>query len=91
MSDEPMAGGGSAGGTGTADPSADPGGGGGLVNLNSADAALLETLPGVGPATARNIVSHRESSGPFGSVEQLMEVSGIGPAKFAQMKDLVTV
>lgn len=91
VSDEPMAGGGSAGGTGTADPSVDPGGGGGLVNLNSADAALLETLPGVGPATARNIVSHRESSGPFGSVEQLMEVSGIGPAKFAQMKDLVTV
>lgn len=91
VSDVPMAGGGNVGGTHSGDGGGDPGAGGGLVNLNQADAALLETLPGVGPATAQNIVSHRESSGPFGSVDQLMEVSGIGPAKFAQMKDLVTV
>ncbi|WP_151529128.1 MULTISPECIES: ComEA family DNA-binding protein [Corynebacterium] len=64
---------------------------GGKVALNSADSAALETLPGVGAATAAAIIAHREASGPFESVDQLLEVKGIGPAKFEAIKDLVTL
>lgn len=64
---------------------------GGPVNLNTADVAQLETLPGVGPATAAAIVDHRERNGPFGAVEGLLEVRGIGEAKLAQMRDMVRV
>lgn len=63
----------------------------GPVDLNTADAALLETLPGVGPATAAAIVDHRERHGPFASVEGLLEVRGIGEAKLAALRDLVRV
>lgn len=63
----------------------------GLISLNSATAADLTVLPGVGDATAAAIVAHRESAGPFTAVEQLMDVKGIGPAKFEAMKDLVTL
>ncbi len=63
----------------------------GTVNLNSATPAELETIRGIGPATAEAIISYRESHGPFTSVEQLQEVRGIGPAKFEAMKDAVTV
>ncbi|EEI17126.1 MULTISPECIES: ComEA family DNA-binding protein [Corynebacterium] len=63
----------------------------GLVSLNSASAAELTTLPGVGDATAAAIIAHREANGPFASVEQLMDVKGIGPAKFEALKDLVGV
>ena len=65
--------------------------GDGLVDLNTADAAALETLPGVGPATAAAIIDHRERNGPFASVEGLLEVRGIGEAKLAQLRDLVRV
>ncbi|HJF12557.1 ComEA family DNA-binding protein, partial [Corynebacterium falsenii] len=65
--------------------------GAGGVNINTADARLLESLPGVGPATAQAIVAHRDSHGPFTSVEQLMEVKGIGPAKFEAIKDAITL
>ncbi len=68
---------------GTADP--------GPVDLNTADAGLLETLPGVGPATAAAIVDHRERNGPFTSVDGLLEVRGIGEAKLAALRDLVRV
>lgn len=61
----------------------------GVISLNSATAAELTALPGVGEATAAAIVAHREASGPFTSLEQLMDVKGIGPAKFASLKDLV--
>ncbi|MDK8762666.1 ComEA family DNA-binding protein [Corynebacterium sp. MSK218] len=71
----------------------DDGGGGetgdDTVSLNSATAEELITLPGVGPATAEAIIAHREEAGHFTSIEQLMDVSGIGPAKFAQLKDKV--
>lgn len=80
--------GGSAGGR---EGEADGGSAGGLVNLNSADATTLQTLDGVGPATAEAIIAWRESNGEFSTVEQLMEVRGIGPAKFEAMKDDVTV
>ncbi|MCT1445394.1 ComEA family DNA-binding protein [Corynebacterium sanguinis] len=63
----------------------------GLVSLNSATAAELTTLPGVGDATAAAIIAHREANGPFASVDQLMDVKGIGPAKFEALKDLVSI
>lgn len=63
----------------------------GKVNLNTADAAQLETISGIGPATAEAIIAWRESNGPFTSIEQLLDVRGIGPAKFEAMRDAVTI
>lgn len=63
----------------------------GPVDINDADVALLETLPGIGPATAAAIVQHRETHGPFVSIDELTAVSGIGPAKLARLGELVTV
>ncbi|MCB1031726.1 MAG: helix-hairpin-helix domain-containing protein, partial [Acidimicrobiales bacterium] len=64
---------------------------GGLVNLNTADEQALDTLPGVGPATASAIIAYRQSDGPFGSVDDLLNVRGIGEAKLEQLRPLVTV
>ncbi len=64
---------------------------GGLVNLNTATEADLDELPGVGPVTAKAILSWRERNGRFTSVDQLAEVEGIGPARLARLRDLVTV
>lgn len=64
---------------------------GGLVNLNTATEADLDELPGVGPVTAAAILSWRERNGRFTSVDQLAEVDGIGPARLARLRDLVTV
>ena len=61
------------------------------LDLNQASAGELELLPGVGPATAAAIVAHRQQHGPFTSVDQLQNVRGIGPAKLAQIRDLVHV
>ena len=63
----------------------------GLVNLNTASAAELETLPGVGPAIAERIMDWRELNGSFSSVDELMEVSGIGPSTFQRLRARVTV
>lgn len=63
----------------------------GPVDLNMAAAGELETLPGVGPATAAAIVDDRTRNGPFASVDDLERVPGIGPAKLAALRDLVTV
>lgn len=86
--------GGPGSGTG-ADPAASDGAGtavaSGPVNLNTAGLAELDTLPGVGPATAQAIIDHRTRNGPFRSVDQLLEVKGIGPAKLAEMRTRVTV
>jgi competence protein ComEA len=65
--------------------------GNGLISLNQADAAALEALPGVGPVLAERIIAHREERGPFQSVEDLLEVPGIGEAKLASIRDLVAV
>ncbi|MCL2654771.1 MAG: helix-hairpin-helix domain-containing protein [Coriobacteriia bacterium] len=62
----------------------------GKINLNTADETTLETLPGVGPATAQKIIADRKANGPFASPEDLMRVSGIGPKKYDAVKDLVT-
>lgn len=84
----PPPGGDAPAGAGGAGSGGTPGGG---ISLNSASAAELTDLPGVGEATAAAIVAHRESNGPFTAVEQLMDVKGIGPAKFDAVKDLVTL
>ena len=80
----------------TADPApgasagaAGPGGPGGQVDLNSASLASLDTLPGVGPVTAQRILDWRTQHGRFASVDQLQEVDGIGPSRFAKLKELV--
>ena len=77
----PPAAGGASGGTG---PSGD-----GLVHLNTADVAALDTLPRIGPALAQRIIDWREANGPFTSVDQLSEVTGIGDAIFAGLVDRV--
>lgn len=56
------------------------------INLNSADAATLETLPGLGPTRAANIVSYRKTHGPFQSVSGLLQVSGIGEKSLAKWR-----
>jgi competence protein ComEA len=61
------------------------------VDLNRATAAELDELPGVGPSTAQAIIAYREEHGPFRSVEQLLEVRGIGQAKLDGLRDLVRV
>ncbi|MGQ0433647.1 MAG: helix-hairpin-helix domain-containing protein [Microthrixaceae bacterium] len=64
---------------------------GGVVNLNQADVAALDALPGIGPATAAAIIEHRDRIGRFTSVDQLLDVRGIGEAKLEQLRALVTV
>jgi competence protein ComEA len=62
-----------------------------LVNLNTADQAALETLPGVGPVTAQAIMAWRDENGGFRAVDELLEVSGIGDATLAELAAHVTL
>ena len=62
---------------------------GGLLNLNTATDAELDSLPGIGPSLAKAIVAFREAHGSFGSPDELLDVPGIGPAKLAGLRDLV--
>lgn len=64
---------------------------GGKVNINTASAEQLDTLPGVGESTAQKIIADREANGPFSSPEDLKRVSGIGDKKYAELADLITV
>lgn len=73
-----------------ASPDATGGGAGGPIDLNRADAATLETLPGIGPARAQAIIEHRETHGPFTEPGDLREVPGIGEATFQRIADDVT-
>lgn len=66
-------------------------GSGELLNVNTADALALEALPGIGPVLSQTIVQHRTEHGPFTSVDQLEDVSGIGPATLEKLRPLVTV
>ena len=72
-----------------------PGGGtgssSGLININSASATELETLSGIGEVLAATIIEYREQNGPFASVDDLLDVSGIGPATLEEIRDQVTV
>jgi competence protein ComEA len=61
----------------------------GPISLSMADQATLETLPRIGPATALRIIAWREAHGPFKSVEDLLSISGIGPATLEGLVDLV--
>lgn len=65
--------------------------GGGLININTADQAQLETLPGIGPAKAGAIIQYREENGSFSSVENIQNVSGIGSATYNKLKELITI
>lgn len=62
-----------------------------LVNINTATAEELQQLPRVGPTLAQRIVAYREMYGPFKSVEEIMQVSGIGETLFSAIRDLITV
>jgi len=64
--------------------------GNGLVSLSLASETELQELPGVGPAIASRIVSWREANGPFRHVDDILAVSGIGPATLEKFRDLVT-
>jgi comEA protein len=57
------------------------------INLNSATVEQLQTLPGVGPATAKAIVEYRTKSGKFNRIEEIINVKGIGEKKFQKIKD----
>jgi competence protein ComEA len=62
----------------------------GPIQLNTATAEQLQTIPGIGPVTAERIIQYREENGPFRSVDDLDAVSGIGPKRLEQLRDLVT-
>ncbi|HUY62298.1 MAG TPA: helix-hairpin-helix domain-containing protein [Candidatus Paceibacterota bacterium] len=62
-----------------------------LVNINTADDATLETLPGIGPTKAAAIIGYRDANGPFARIEDIQDVSGIGPATYANIEPLITV
>ena len=59
------------------------------LNINTADAEALKTLYGIGDALAERIVAYREEHGPFEETYEIMDVSGIGPATFEQIRDLI--
>jgi competence protein ComEA len=63
--------------------------GDGLIDINRADATELQALPGVGPVLAANIISHRDDVGRFDSVEDLLDVPGIGETRLASIRDLI--
>ena len=62
-----------------------------LVNINTADATALESLNGIGPSLSAAIIQYRTDNGPFASVDQLDEVSGIGPATLEELRPFVTI
>jgi competence protein ComEA len=63
----------------------------GKVNINTATAEQLESLPGIGPKIAQRIITWRKENGKFQKVEDIMAVKGIGEKKFARLKELITV
>lgn len=73
------------------DPDPSDGGGGLVVNLNSASASELTALPGIGETLAGRIVAWREENGPFARVDQVMAVSGIGPATYERIRPYARV
>ncbi|WP_243833980.1 MULTISPECIES: helix-hairpin-helix domain-containing protein [unclassified Curtobacterium] len=82
---------GSSGGSSTGAAAASGTGADSVVDLNSADQAALETLPGIGPGLAGRILAWRDEHGRFTAVEDLLDVSGIGDVRFAELRDRVRV
>ena len=76
--------------TGTTD-AGDSGQAAAQVNINTADQAALETLPGIGAATAKAIIAYREKTGGFNSIEDIMNVAGIKEGRFEAIRDLIVV
>jgi competence protein ComEA len=66
-------------------------GGAGLININTASLQELDTLPGIGPVTAQRIADYREAHGPFERIEDIQNVSGIGPSRFEAIREQITV
>lgn len=64
---------------------------GGLININTATAAELDKLPGIGPTYAQAIITYRSQNGPFVKIEDIEKVKGIGPKTFEKLKDKITV
>jgi competence protein ComEA len=63
----------------------------GAININTANLEELDSLPGIGPAIAQRIIDYRETNGNFARIEDITEVSGIGEATFAKIKDMIVV
>lgn len=61
------------------------------ININKADVSALSTLPGIGPSKAQSILSYREENGPFQTIDDLKNVSGIGDKTFEKLQDSITV
>jgi competence protein ComEA len=61
------------------------------INLNSATAAQIAELPGIGPKTADLVVQYRQKNGPFKKIEEIMNVKGVGEKSFLRIKDRLTV
>jgi competence protein ComEA len=64
---------------------------GDLVNINTASQTELETLPGIGPITAQNIIAYRETNGGFASIEAILDVPGIGPKTFEEIQQYICI
>lgn len=64
---------------------------GGKININTATAAELETLPGIGPVLSQRIVDYRETNGPFAAIEDIKNVRGIGEVTFGDIENLITL
>ena len=62
-----------------------------IININTAGTSELEKLPGIGPATAKKIIDHRKKYGSFKSKEGLLDISGIGPKKYEDIKELIRI
>jgi len=62
-----------------------------IVNLNTASAADLQTLPGIGAKTAARILDYRQKNGPFKKIEELMNIRGVGEKNFLKLKNQITV
>ena len=62
-----------------------------LIDINTASAEELDALPGIGPTIAQRIVDYRNEHGPFATIEDIVNVAGIGDSTFTEIKDLITV
>jgi competence protein ComEA len=62
-----------------------------LININTANQAELESLPGIGPVLAQRIIAYREANGSFASIDDILDVFGIGQSTFEMIKDLIAV